>query len=88
MTIKNGFLVEGTQPSNRDILANMGYTFRHMLDECYIVIDFGRFVRTQEEAQKICDHLRSVHEDFGKGMIPTPVAHYKTDEFLTDMLKS
>ncbi|MHB8165648.1 MAG: hypothetical protein ACYDDT_02570 [Sulfuricella sp.] len=87
MTIKNGFHVDGTKPSNRDIVANMGDTFRRMLEECYIVIDFARFVRTPEEAQRICDHLRSVHDDFVNGIIPTPVAHHKKEEFMTNLVK-
>jgi hypothetical protein len=59
MTVKNGFKVDSSSPSNASVVENYGVAFRRMLHKCYIVVDFEKFVRTEEEVKMLQDHLRA-----------------------------
>ena len=82
MTVKNGFKVDSSQPCNRDVVANMGLTFRKMVEACYIVVDFSRYVRSPSDAERLCDHLRCMHNDFCEGRLPTPVPVHEMEGYL------
>jgi len=82
MTVKNGFQVDCSQPCNRDVVANMGLTFRNMLEACYIVVDFERFVRSPADAKRLSGHLRRMHNDFCQGHVPTPIPLHEIEDYL------
>ncbi len=82
MTIKNGFSVDSRTVSSAHVVENMGATYRNMLARCYIVVDFGKFVRTDEDVRKLQQHLIQVHREYCQGRLPKPVHASDMEEFL------
>ena len=83
MTVRNGFRIEGNQPSSAKIVANFGSTLRRMVEDCHIVVDFERFVRTEEDVERLQAYLRHLHEEYREGRIPRPVHHSEMDDFIS-----
>ncbi len=86
MTIKNGFSVDTNMPAGAQIVSNFGSTVRRMIDDCYLVVDFGRWVKTTDDVERLQGHLRQVHSRYRQGQIPHRVEPNKTEDFLTELL--
>lgn len=86
MTIKNGFSVDTNMPTGAQIVANFGSTVRRMIDDCYLVVDFGRWVKTTDDVEKLQAHLREVHAAYRRGQLPHRIEPSKTEDFLTELL--
>lgn len=86
MTIKNGFSVDTNMPAGSQIVSNFGSTVRRMIDDCYLVVDFGRWVRTTDDVEKLQEHLRGVHSQYRKGQFPHRIEPSRTEDFLTELL--
>lgn len=82
MTIKNGFRVDKNLPSSVGVVDNFGASFRRMLEKCYIVIDFEKFVRTEDDVKMLQDHLRKMHKEYCQGMIPKPISRVDMENYL------
>jgi len=88
MTIRNGFRVDRNLPSSAQVVDNFGSTLRRMIDDCYIVVDFGRWVRTAEDADKLQAHLRAVHARFKEGKLPDPIHPSRVEAFLQELFSA
>lgn len=84
MTIKNGFRVETSLPGSAGLVDNIGDTFRRILDRSYIVVDFEKFVKTDEDVKKLQTHLRQVHSDYVDGKMPRLVHTSRMESYLAD----
>lgn len=86
MTIRNGFSVDTNMPAGAQIVSNFGSTVRRMIDDCYLVVDFGRWVKTTDDVERLQAHLREVHTQYRKGQLPHRIEPAKTEDFLTELL--
>lgn len=84
MTVRNGFRIEGTQPSSAKIVANFAATLGRMVEDCHIVIDFDRYVRTEGDVQQLQSYLRRLHDEYRNGHIPRPIHHSEMDDFIAE----
>jgi hypothetical protein len=82
MTIKNGFRVDTTLPSNAAVVANFGETFRHILDKCYLIVDFEKFIQTDADVKALQEFLRQTHKDYCEGKLPKPIHANQMETFL------
>ncbi len=82
MTIKNGFRVDTTLPSNAAVVANFGDTFRHILDKCYLVFDFEKFIQTDADVKALQEFLLQAHKDYCEGKLPKPIHANQMELFL------
>lgn len=82
MTIKNGFRVDKSSPSSSHVVENMGATYRRMLDSCYVQIDFGKFVKTEEDVRKLQHHLTEMHRRYCEGRLPKVMHTSEMEGFL------
>jgi hypothetical protein len=84
MTIRNGIHFDSNLPSSRAIVSNFGETFRRMLDRCYLVIDFDRWVCSEEDVQDLQVFIRRTHEEYGDGtLLERP---HRVEDFLRDQV--
>lgn len=84
MTIRNGVHFDSSLATSRAIVANFGETFRRMLDRCYLVVEFERFVRTEEDVRKLQAFVRHVHREYCKGVRTVLERPRDMDGFLRD----
>lgn len=82
MTIKNGFKVNTNLPSNAAVVANFGETFRHILDKCYLVIDFEKFVQTDADVRALQEFIREAHKNYCDGKLPESIHSTQMEAFL------
>lgn len=82
MTIRNGFRVDRNLPSSAQVVDNFGSTLRRMIEDSYLVIDFGRWVRSVEDVERLQTHLRRVHAEFRTGRLPEVVHPSRREDFL------
>lgn len=86
MTVRNGFKIDGSQPSSGRIVSNFDATLRRMIDDCHIVIDFDRFVKTDEDVRRIQHYLRSLHEGYRQGRFPPAVHASDMEDFVANVV--
>jgi len=82
MTIRNGFRVDTNLPSSAKVVANFDSTLRRMLEKCYLVIDFGKYVKTIEDVENLQNHLRIMHKEFSQGSVPRSVHPSDMEDFI------
>lgn len=71
MTIKNGFKVDDSLPSSASIVANFNDTYRNIINNCYLIIDFGKFVHNQNDVTILKNLLIELHKNYCDGYLPT-----------------
>jgi hypothetical protein len=73
MTIRNGFKVDASLPNSAGMVSNFGDTYRRILNSCYVVIDFEKFVRNTDDIRSVQNFLRAKHKEYCDGKLPKPV---------------
>ncbi len=84
MTIRNGFRVDTNLPSSAGVVTNFGDTYRRMLENCYLLIDFERFVNSDEDVRNLEAFLRARHKEYCEGRLPKAVHLGEMEEYLKD----